>query len=420
MRATRRRARIIACTLGLVFSAAARPATAETLSLMWDASADSSVAGYMVYIGTQPGAPATAYDVGSNRSFEWDGAIDGQQYYFSVAAYSAGPVIGPRSPEISRYPNGAPTLYNPGSQTAVIGTVTSLQLTGSDPEGNSLTFGASGLPPGLQLISGTGLISGTPSTVGSFTVTATVTDGVQSDAKTFIWSVLQPSADGSTTITPPSQQTHGDTTTTQHGGSTTPVNTNLAPTLVNPGAQSATQGTPVSLQLSGSDPEGATLTFGASNLPPGLQLSAGTGKIWGSPAKAGLWTVTATVTDGALSDAKTFTWVIDEPARDTVAPVITVVVPTAAATFATSDAVLTVGGEAADSGGVASVTWVTDRGMSGTATGTQNWIAAVPLSPGSNTITVTARDQAGNVAQRSLVVKASFKTYRDQRDVKHR
>jgi hypothetical protein len=34
------------------------------------------------------------YDVGNATSFEWSGAVDGQQYYFSVSAYTPGPVLG--------------------------------------------------------------------------------------------------------------------------------------------------------------------------------------------------------------------------------------------------------------------------------------------------------------------------------------
>jgi hypothetical protein len=43
------------------------------------------------------------------------------------------------------------------------------------------------------------------------------------------------------------------------------------------------------------------------------------------------------------------------------------------------------------------VSWVSDRGGSGTATGTTNWsIPVVGLQVGNNVITVTARDAAGN------------------------
>ena len=413
MQVTRHKARSLACFLG--FLIAARPAAAETLSLIWDPNPDGAVAGYMVYVGTQPGTPSNAYDAGRTTSFEWNGAIDGQQYYFSVASYSAGPILGLRSPEVSRYPNIAPMLNNPGPQTGVQGTVGWLQLTGSDPEGAALTYGVSGLPPGLQLTPTTGQISGSPSITGSYTVTATVSDGVLSAAQTFVWSVLQEGSDtgGTTSTTPTTQPIHGGTTTTQptHGGTTT-QRTNLAPTLVDPGSQTSTSGTPVTLQLIGSDPEGSVLTYGASGLPPGLQLAAATGRISGSVSRAGRYTVTATVTDGGLSDAKTFIFTAFEPATDTIAPVISVTLPTTSTTFTIEDLFVTLGGTVTDNGDVMSVSWSSDRGGQGSTTGTDNWIAGVPVFPGSNVITVTARDQAGNVGTRSIRLTVSLKGQR--------
>ena len=50
------------------------------------------------------------------------------------------------------------------------------------------------------------------------------------------------------------------------------------------------------------------------------------------------------------------------------------------------------------------------RGGSGTATGTTSWTASgIRLKPGTNVLTVTARDAAGNIATRTLTVTLSFK-----------
>jgi hypothetical protein len=68
------------------------------------------------------------------------------------------------------------TVNNPGSQTGTVGTAKSLQLTGTDSaSGQTLTWSATGLPAGLS-ISSSGLISGTPTTAGTFTTTATARD----------------------------------------------------------------------------------------------------------------------------------------------------------------------------------------------------------------------------------------------------
>ncbi len=66
---------------------------------------------------------------------------------------------------------------------------------------------------------------------------------------------------------------------------------------------------------------------------------------------------------------------------------------------------MAVGGTATDDVGVTAVTWVSDRGGSGTASGTGTWsIAAVDLRGGANTITVTARDASGRTGTDVIVI----------------
>jgi hypothetical protein len=65
-------------------------------------------------------------------------------------------------------------------------------------------------------------------------------------------------------------------------------------------------------------------------------------------------------------------------------------------------------GTAADNVGVTQVTWVNDRGGSGVASGTSSWsVGSIALVTGTNTITVQARDAAGNVAKDVLTVTRS-------------
>jgi hypothetical protein len=89
-------------------------------------------------------------------------------------------------------PNAKPTLTQPGNHTGQVGQGTQLQLLGSDPDGDTLTYGAAGLPPGLQLNASTGLISGTPTAAGTYTVTASVNDGALSDQQVFTWTIQAP------------------------------------------------------------------------------------------------------------------------------------------------------------------------------------------------------------------------------------
>jgi acetylxylan esterase len=89
------------------------------------------------------------------------------------------------------------TVTNPGSQTSTVGTAASVQVHATDSgSGQTLAYSASGLPAGLSVNSSSGLISGTPTTSGTSSVTVTATDGTgASGSATFSWTV-NPSSGG--------------------------------------------------------------------------------------------------------------------------------------------------------------------------------------------------------------------------------
>lgn len=74
-------------------------------------------------------------------------------------------------------PPTPPVATNPGTRSSVINQATSLSIQTTDANQDPLTFSATGLPPGLSINATSGLISGTPTTAGTFPVTVTVTDG---------------------------------------------------------------------------------------------------------------------------------------------------------------------------------------------------------------------------------------------------
>jgi hypothetical protein len=74
-------------------------------------------------------------------------------------------------------------------------------------------------------------------------------------------------------------------------------------------------------------------------------------------------------------------------------------------TTVTDQPFITLAGSAADDQGISRVDWVTDRGLKGTASGTDTWIAAVPLLRGLNKVTVNVRDGAGNVSSTVVAVQ---------------
>ena len=174
------------------------------------------------------------------------------------------------------------TVGGKSAQSWTAGTAVSLQMSATDSaSGQSFTWSASGLPAGVSVNSGSGLISGTPSAAASGTATVTATDTT--------------GASGSTSF--------GWTVSSTGGGNTV--------TVTNPGSQSGTVGTAVSLQISGSDSaSGQTLTYTATGLPAGLSISS-SGLISGTPTTAGTSSVTVTAKDTTgASGSASFTWTI--------------------------------------------------------------------------------------------------------------
>ncbi|WP_031159520.1 putative Ig domain-containing protein [Streptomyces durhamensis] len=81
--------------------------------------------------------------------------------------------------------------------------------------------------------------------------------------------------------------------------------------VTNPGSQSTTTGSSVSLQIHASDSAGAALTYSASGLPTGLSVDSSTGLISGTASTAGTYQVTVTAKDSTgASGSASFTWTV--------------------------------------------------------------------------------------------------------------
>ncbi len=174
----------------------------------------------------------------------------------------------------------------------------SLALTGFDPDGDSISWSAVGLPPGLSIDPATGTVTGTLGydTAGTYPVTVTATDdGVPSLSSqiSFAWQV---------------------------------TGTNRAPEVVDPGPQSSAEGEVIALLMTGFDPDGDHLTWSATGLPPGLAMDPATGRISGTLgfSTAGVYQVTVTARDDGspfLSGLASFSWTVADTNR---APVVVV------------------------------------------------------------------------------------------------
>jgi hypothetical protein len=83
------------------------------------------------------------------------------------------------------------TVTNPGNQAGTVGTPASLQIHASDSApAQALTYAATGLPAGLSINATSGLVSGTPGTPGTSTVTVTAADTTGASGITsFNWTI---------------------------------------------------------------------------------------------------------------------------------------------------------------------------------------------------------------------------------------
>jgi GH25 family lysozyme M1 (1,4-beta-N-acetylmuramidase) len=159
------------------------------------------------------------------------------------------------------------------SEVSAVDTTTSIQLhTLSSLAGQQLSFTASGLPPGVRIDSA-GLISGTPTRVGTYHVKATAR-GAATTTISFTWYVVGVS-------------------------------------LASPGNQQTFAPDPVDLTVRDTDPEdGYQPSFSAKGLPQGLSISGG-GTITGMPYTTGTYQVTVTARDAlGASGSTSFTWTV--------------------------------------------------------------------------------------------------------------
>jgi hypothetical protein len=82
------------------------------------------------------------------------------------------------------------TVTSPGDQVSTVGVAVSLPVIATDSAAEAITYSATGLPPGVSIDSHSGLITGTPATAGTTSVTITAVDATAATGLTsFTWTV---------------------------------------------------------------------------------------------------------------------------------------------------------------------------------------------------------------------------------------
>lgn len=273
-------------------------------------------------------------------------------------------------------------VFNPiGDKTATVDTLLTFEVSATDPNGDALTYSASGLPQGATFLGQTFAWTPTSDQTGEYHVTFTADDGHSPTSTTITITVAVPQkpnsppvlgsignksinenqllsfsvsatdADGQDTLTystsglpsgatfsgevfnwEPSYSQAGSyhVTFTVNDGrdqdsetvTISVANVNRTPTLSNVSDRSVDTDSTLTFSLSATDPDGDPLTYSASGLPGGATL-AGRDFTWTPTSdQAGSYEITFIVSDGSLGDSRTASVVVVAAPPDTTAPVV--------------------------------------------------------------------------------------------------
>jgi hypothetical protein len=249
-------------------------------------------------------------------------------------------VAGPVSVTTSSLPNGAAGLAYSTTVTATGGNA-------------PVSWSATGLPSTLTINSSSGIISGTPTAGGTYSVTVTATD--------------------STSLTP---QT-----------ASKPLSLTIAPTLAITSTSLPTGAVGLAYSSTvGVSGGNSPLSWSASGLPPGMSINSSSGNISGTPQASGTFPVSLSVSDATIPTAQLATKQLS----------LTVVAALTITTTSLPNGVIGVGYNTSlgFSGGTAPISWIATSLPSGLTMSSNGTISGTPTVNGPFTVTVTATDSA--------------------------
>ena len=129
-----------------------------------------------------------ASELTGGTGYFMNGSIDEVRFHAEPLALDD--VIGVK--ELRHRLNSSPAVTSPGALVNSLDSIVSQAIQASDPNGDPLVFSATGLPGGLSISPGSGIISGSPDTVGAFNVTVTATDpSGDSGSAAFVWTIVE-------------------------------------------------------------------------------------------------------------------------------------------------------------------------------------------------------------------------------------
>ncbi|MGZ9497818.1 putative Ig domain-containing protein, partial [Staphylococcus epidermidis] len=341
-----------------------------------------------------------------------------------------------------------PTVESVADQTQEVNTeITPIKIEATDNGGQAVTNKVEGLPAGVTFDEATNTISGTPSEVGSYTVTVTTTDesgnatettftiNVEDTTKPTVEDIADQTQEVNTEITPitiESEDNSGQTvtnkveglpagvtfdestntisgtpsevgsyditvTTTDESGNTTEttftidVEDTTKPTVEDITDQTQeinTEMTPIKIEAT--DNSGQTVTNKVEGLPDGVTFDEATNTISGTPSKVGSYDITVTTKDeSGNSETTTFTINVEDTTKPTVEDI-------ADQTQEVNTEITPITIESEDNSGQTVTNKVEGLPNGVTFDETTNTISGTPSEVGSYDITVTTTDESGN------------------------
>ena len=181
-----------------------------------------------------------------------------------------------------------PTVEDIADQTQEVNTeIEPIKIEATDNGGQAVTNKVDGLPDGVTFDEATNTISGTPSEVGSYTVTVTTTDESSNATETTFTIDVEDT-------TKPTVEDIAD--------QTQEVNTEITP-----------------IKIEATDNSGQAVTNKVDGLPDGVTFDEATNTISGTPSEVGSYDITVTTTDeNGNSETTTFTIDVEDTTKPTV------------------------------------------------------------------------------------------------------